>query len=199
MREPEDRLGAGPPGSNHDMLALRAHPFLATVQWTTLWVDPAPPLEAGLVKRMATRDPACVWKDVGADWDELVGDEESYEEDGIEWAEDTDGGSGAIFIRGGANGARDEDSDIRDLPNGHGNGVGHADRAAVVSEPIKVMVQPRDRSAGSGTSSGGGSPVERLGAMIESISLKRGRDECRTPVQGNLPGAEEEDWYVCAS
>jgi hypothetical protein len=68
----------------------------------------------------------------------------------------------------------------------------------VVSEPIMVTVQPRDSSTGSGTSSEG-SPIERLGAMLESISLKRGRDRCRTPVQGNLPPAEEEDWCVLCS
>ncbi|ETW80952.1 hypothetical protein HETIRDRAFT_319474, partial [Heterobasidion irregulare TC 32-1] len=40
------RLGAGPPGGDHDMAALRAHPFFASIHWQTLWTGPAPPLEA---------------------------------------------------------------------------------------------------------------------------------------------------------
>ena len=112
MRDPLERLGAGPPEGEHSMDALRAHPFFASIRWDTLWDDPAPPLETGLVRR----EPALVdeWDDVGATWDELVsgpdgsGDEDEDDEsiggyrhhgnahthararlpgdDGIEWA-----------------------------------------------------------------------------------------------------------------
>jgi 3-phosphoinositide dependent protein kinase-1 len=114
VRDPLERLGAGPPEGEHSMDALRAHPFFASIRWDTLWDDPAPPLETGLVRR----EPAPVdeWDDVGAAWDELVsgpdgsGDEDEDDEsvdsyhlhgnahgharprvpgdDGIEWAPD---------------------------------------------------------------------------------------------------------------
>jgi 3-phosphoinositide dependent protein kinase-1 len=113
VRDPLERLGAGPPEDEHSMEALRAHPFFASIRWDTLWDDPPPPLETGLVRR----EPALVdeWDDVGAAWDELVSgpdgsgeedeDDESVEgyrhgnahahararvpgDDGIEWAPD---------------------------------------------------------------------------------------------------------------
>jgi 3-phosphoinositide dependent protein kinase-1 len=62
------------------MEALRSHPFFASIRWETLWDDPAPPLETGLVRR----EPAPVdeWDDVGAAWDELVsGPDGSEDED----------------------------------------------------------------------------------------------------------------------
>jgi 3-phosphoinositide dependent protein kinase-1 len=92
------------------MEELRAHPFFAPIRWDTLWDDPAPPLETGLVRREPA--PADDWDDVGATWDQLVGgpdgsDEDegdgssegphahghvrirAPEDDGIEWAPDT--------------------------------------------------------------------------------------------------------------
>jgi hypothetical protein len=84
VRDPLERLGAGPSESAHSMDSLRAHPFFASIHWDTLWDDPAPPLETGLVRR----EPAPVdeWDDVGATWDELVrgpdGCEDEDEEDG---------------------------------------------------------------------------------------------------------------------
>ena len=64
---------------------LRAHPFFASIRWDTLWDDPAPPLETGLVRR----EPAPVdeWDDVGATWDELVGGPDASDD------EDEDDGS----------------------------------------------------------------------------------------------------------
>ena len=78
MRDPLERLGAGPPGDGHSMDALRAHPFFASIRWDTLWDDPPPPLETGLVRR----EPAPVdeWDDVGAAWDELVSGPDSGDE-----------------------------------------------------------------------------------------------------------------------
>ena len=65
------------------MEALRSHPFFASIRWDTLWDDPAPPLETGLVRR--EHAPVDEWDDVGASWDELVsgpdGSEDEDEED----------------------------------------------------------------------------------------------------------------------
>lgn len=84
MRDPLERLGAGPPEDQHSMEALRSHPFFANIRWDTLWDDPAPLLETGLVRRESA--PADEWDDVGASWDELVsgpdGSEDEEEEDG---------------------------------------------------------------------------------------------------------------------
>src|SRR5262249_28280153 len=98
VRDPTQRLGAGPSTSDHGMPALRVHPFFAIVEWATLWKDSAPPLEAGLVKRILRPDAANTLKDVGAEWDKLVDDNDG-EDDGIEWAEDADPDRSAIFIR----------------------------------------------------------------------------------------------------
>ncbi|THH20791.1 hypothetical protein EW146_g648 [Bondarzewia mesenterica] len=106
VRDPLERLGAGPPGSGHDMQALRAHPFFATINWQTLWTDPAPPLESGLVKK---EHPVRVssdqnWDDVGAAWDDLAGGEADHDgdddddgagnrrgDDGMSWTSDAEG------------------------------------------------------------------------------------------------------------
>ncbi|KAI0316253.1 kinase-like domain-containing protein [Amylostereum chailletii] len=106
VRDPLERLGAGPQGSDHDMSALRAHPFFAGVNWQTLWTNPAPPLESGLVRR---EHPLGVgsdqnWEDVGAAWDELVGGDEGGDDDdddddssvtpgddGVRWAQGAEG------------------------------------------------------------------------------------------------------------
>ncbi len=58
---------------------LRAHPFFVSIRWDTLWDDPVPPLETGLVRREPA--PADEWDDVGATWDELVGPDGSDDED----------------------------------------------------------------------------------------------------------------------
>ncbi|PSR71767.1 hypothetical protein PHLCEN_2v12371 [Hermanssonia centrifuga] len=88
VRDPTQRLGAGPPGSANDMQALRAHPFFTPIRWDTLWTDPAPPLEPGLVKKEPPPEGRTngvnTWEDVGAAWDELV--DGSRDEDEISWA-----------------------------------------------------------------------------------------------------------------
>ncbi|KAI0301076.1 hypothetical protein B0F90DRAFT_1721495, partial [Multifurca ochricompacta] len=85
MRDPLERLGAGPSGSVHSMDALRGHSFFTSIRWETLWDDPAPPLETGLVRRDPV--PADEWDDVGAAWDELVGGPDGSDD------EDEEGGS----------------------------------------------------------------------------------------------------------
>ncbi|KAJ7060544.1 kinase-like domain-containing protein [Mycena amicta] len=73
VRDPTQRLGAGPPGSTNDPSALRAHPFLSSIIWSSLWTDAAPPMEAGFFRKVPSESRRTD-DDV---WDELV--------DGIEW------------------------------------------------------------------------------------------------------------------
>ena len=192
------------------MRALRAHPFFASVSWETLWTDAAPPLEAGLVTRVPT--PAkgeCAWAEIGAAWDELVGDDESVEGDGIEWAGDAEPGPPSLrngnrsAVREGAVGQMGQVPNFFSgfqfskgvgKVNGGKHGAGGASegvQGTVVSEPNKVAMQLRAPSTGSGSSSDG-SPIERLGAVLEYMSLKRGRDRTLTPVQGNGLVSEHE-------
>ncbi|KAI0093000.1 kinase-like domain-containing protein [Irpex rosettiformis] len=109
VRNPAERLGAGAPGSQNDMQALRAHPFLSTIDWKTLWTSPAPPLQPGMLKK----DPqppggtggVQTWDDVGAAWDDLV--DGGRDEDEMSWASD-DGPEGFKFggVSTGENGMR---------------------------------------------------------------------------------------------
>ncbi|KAG2112420.1 kinase-like protein [Suillus clintonianus] len=101
VRDPKERLGAGSPDSAHSYTALRAHPFFASVSWETLWTDPAPELEAGLVKKelpVVGEAEGGQWDDVGEMWDRLVGENADtgsgsgeVSGDGVGWAEDSEG------------------------------------------------------------------------------------------------------------
>lgn len=103
VRDPTQRLGAGSPDSAHSYAALRTHSFFGSVSWETLWTDPAPPLEAGLVKKevpAADEVEGGQWDNVGEMWDRLVGGnadvssgsgEVEVAGDGIGWAGDGEG------------------------------------------------------------------------------------------------------------
>ncbi|KIK98559.1 hypothetical protein PAXRUDRAFT_823726 [Paxillus rubicundulus Ve08.2h10] len=81
VRDPLQRIGATRSPSSPS--PLRNHPFLASINWETLWTDPAPPLEPGLVKKERpnngggglwdTEGEDGTWEDVGLKWDALVG------------------------------------------------------------------------------------------------------------------------------
>ncbi|KAG9316178.1 kinase-like protein [Chiua virens] len=83
VRDPQQRLGASRTPSSPS--PLRAHPFLASINWSTLWTDPPPLLEPGLVRKEPTDrnnegtslfdidGEDTRWNDVGAKWDALVG------------------------------------------------------------------------------------------------------------------------------
>lgn len=88
VKDPDLRLGAGAPGSDNDMNALRSHPFFSSINWDTLWTDPVPPLESGLVKREFIPSPSqeIIWDEVGGAWDDANSD---YDSDGIPWSRDT--------------------------------------------------------------------------------------------------------------
>ncbi|KAI0356286.1 kinase-like protein [Trametes cingulata] len=91
VRDPDQRLGAGPPGSPWDIQALRSHPFFSSINWRTLWTDPAPALEPGLVKKETP--PASAH--LHSAWDAII-DVDSYEnavdDDEISWESDGQGG-----------------------------------------------------------------------------------------------------------
>lgn len=85
------------------MKALRAHPFFAPINWSTLWTDPAPPLETGLVRREVPTPGQGDWDDVGQAWDDLVGESSDdastpgQHGDGLAWAPDAQGAEFALF------------------------------------------------------------------------------------------------------
>ncbi|KAI0342133.1 kinase-like protein [Trametopsis cervina] len=89
VRDPRQRLGAGPPGSANDMQALRSHRFFSTIDWKTLWTSPAPPLEAGMLKKepppLGRTNGVNTWEDVGAAWDDSI---DGQDDDEISWASD---------------------------------------------------------------------------------------------------------------
>ncbi|KAG6378341.1 kinase-like protein [Boletus reticuloceps] len=117
VRDPQQRLGASRTPSSPSL--LRSHPFFASINWNTLWTDPPPPLDPGLVKKEPQNHTDLLdvedarWNDVGARWDALVstGDDDDAGEtegtmmndnrvtvahlpvdhDGMVWAEDAQG------------------------------------------------------------------------------------------------------------
>lgn len=70
---------------------------------------------------------------------------------------------------------------------------------AVRTQPIDVPTAPnglRDSySTGSATSSSDGSPPSA--ALDAALAEARGRNRSQTPIQGNGPARDEEEWYVC--
>lgn len=224
VRDPAERLGAGLPGSSNSMEALRAHPFFSSINWKTLWTQPAPPLESGLVKRehpLSSQDHN--WEDVGTSWDDIGGDDEG---DGIRWAD----AIGSTYIIKKGYGDKDVGNEISsyshleqpigEIPHyasrvstervleedsetvmGHespqsGSGTGTSTAVDDV-EPFDVPGIPREdtASAGSTPSSSDGSPVEKLGAALEDMKVDRGRNWAQTPPQTNVLPVEK-DWCV---
>lgn len=208
MRNPAGRLGAGGAGTAYDMQALRSHPFFASIRWKTLWSDTAPPLEAGLVKRdrSLALSQEQHWEDMGAAWDDLVGNEEQYLDE-ISWASDGEGPKQTEvqngYGNGKANGLLHEIGPMGEVPR-------YATRALpeklescgipatavegppnpLLTEgtktlPIPTLVHLRDTSSTRSASSSDGSPIEKLGVALESFVIDRGRDRSLTPVQGN--------------
>jgi 3-phosphoinositide dependent protein kinase-1 len=201
------------------MQALRNHPFFSSINWKTLWTDPAPPLESGLVQRehpLVGHDQN--WDDVGAAWDDMADCEEdgNGHGDGIRWADDAEGQAYMIRHEYGQaepsiHSFSEEVGPMGELPTfgeatrrmaqladedsetviGHGSP--EREIPTVVGElgPIDVPNVPVD--TGSSTSSSEGSPIEKLGAALEAIRIDRGRNRAQTPVQGNghIP---EVDW-----
>lgn len=81
------------------MQALRDHPFFAPLDWQTLWTDPAPPLEVGLVKRDSVPQSSNV--SIRLAWDDLdenaVDDDDGDEgDDTVSWTSNGEGGEYAL-------------------------------------------------------------------------------------------------------
>ncbi|KAI6000768.1 kinase-like domain-containing protein [Pisolithus albus] len=85
--DPAQRLGAGAEGSPISRAALRAHPFLSCVKWETLWTDPVPPLEAGLVKKEVREATG----DEGEGRKSETTSSVHADDDGLGWAHDAEG------------------------------------------------------------------------------------------------------------
>ncbi|KAJ7128887.1 kinase-like protein [Mycena crocata] len=202
VHNPQERLGAGPPGSPNDPCALKSHPFFASTVWSTLWSDPAPPIEPGLVKKEhpLAQGQDRNWEDVGAAWDELVGNDS----DGIEWSSDAEG---------------------TQRQNGHGNSTPHPHIMDIGPKgEVKLSAFPsvhdparprsaandpsRDDSSSSSHGSSSGNGVDRLRNSMERLEIRssgrsspdgparrdairleieRGRDRAPTPLRHNDP------------
>jgi 3-phosphoinositide dependent protein kinase-1 len=205
VRDPMQRLGAGPPGSAFSMQSLRSHHFFASINWKTLWADPAPPLESGLVKRehpLMGQDQN--WDDVGAAWDDIAEADDDYdgEGDGIRWADDAEGPAyivrhgyqeghmGELQTYGKKMASEEEQAEEdADTVMGHESPASLTVTAVGEPEPIDVPAE-----TGSGTSSSSdGSPIEKLGAALEAMRMARGRTRAQTPIQGNGPSPDI-DW-----
>ncbi|EGN99799.1 hypothetical protein SERLA73DRAFT_72588 [Serpula lacrymans var. lacrymans S7.3] len=214
VRDPSARLGVGAPGSVNDRQALRSHPFFATINWSTLWTDPAPPPEAGLVKKdlPIARGDDQNWEEVGSTWDALVGNS-MQGEDELQWAHDGEGTEYEIYKQNsGQNGHVVNGHDFAEEVGPTGEvpqyaqtlmvpkqmSSGEGDTATITSNGITetctstggphtltVPIPVPDAGTGSGTSSSDGSPIEKLGAALEAMVMNRGRNRVQTPVQGN--------------
>ncbi|EIW82604.1 kinase-like protein [Coniophora puteana RWD-64-598 SS2] len=78
VRDPLQRLGAGPPGSALSRETLREHAFFEGVKWDELWSGDVPPLEPGLVRKEQRNSGSedQEWADASAGWDDQMTDEE---------------------------------------------------------------------------------------------------------------------------
>ncbi|KAI3615217.1 3-phosphoinositide-dependent protein kinase 1 [Moniliophthora roreri] len=193
VRDPNQRLGGGPSGERNDMSALRSHPFFSGVIWETLWSDPAPPLEPGLVKREhplakgADKD----WEDVGATWDDHTLSDGS---DGVPWASDSDEPQRALFRQDVFQNPPAQSVDLAIGPMG--------ETRALEASPVETK-RPRppaiwDHSTSS--SDGADDEVGKLAASIHALKgptdqlpddseddCERGRSQTMTPIQGHGP------------
>jgi 3-phosphoinositide dependent protein kinase-1 len=202
-------LGAGNPGTDNDIKALRSHPFFTGINWETLWTDPHPPIEPGLVKR----DPppnGQTWEDIAATWDALVGNEVS-DDDELEWAPDGDGTksvryeNGTIAYPGGPTVEEGPLGEIR-RPEPLRRETGSTVRTRSPSRlqlPVpgnQSQLSPLTPTRTSTSSSEGGVKVED--AIPESPKQSstegsrpsdeqpRGRSHTMSPIQGNGPPTE---------
>ncbi|KAG1742156.1 kinase-like domain-containing protein [Suillus lakei] len=194
IRDPAQRLGAGGPDSAHSYAALRAHPFYASVSWETLWTDPAPPLEAGLVKKelpVADEVEGGQWDDVGEMWDRLVGGSADVGSgsglggevsgDGMGWSEDSEGTRLHSFKARHAGDMYAEEGPMGEMPDyllwrsrtSEGRGMPGLEEDL---EETQTVIGEQDtelpevsgvNGIGSGSSSSDGSPVDRVAADLD--------------------------------
>ncbi|KAJ7497113.1 kinase-like domain-containing protein [Mycena latifolia] len=140
--------------------------FFSSIVWTSLWTDPAPPIEPGLVRKEhpLAQGQDRNWEDVGATWDELVGNDDS---DGIEWSSDVEG-------------PRRHDGHGNRTPNPHTTEIGPKDEIKLSAFPLvqdagsarSVPNDPsRDDSSSSSLESSSGNAVNRLRDSMERLEI----------------------------
>ena len=208
VKSPTDRLGAGELGAFNDIKSLKAHPFFAPIEWSTLWTNTAPALESGLVKK-EPKPANSNWDHVEYDWDHVVSFPRSHDE--IPWAGEEDDEELDQRTEHGDNSsssaALEEETEEEDSSNASGDSEEKRETETVhplgepavpivapASIPIDVPVPPVQQDVfamGSTTSSSEGSPIEKLGAALEA-ALNRGRNRVQTPIQGN--GSVDPNW-----
>ncbi|KAL1756385.1 kinase-like domain-containing protein [Schizophyllum commune] len=209
--DPTARLGAGTPGTQNDAAALKAHPFFSAIKWDTLWSDPAPPHEAGLLKKeTATNGANHATRDVGALWDELVGGDE------IEWAPDAEGDEARMQVQHfRQHGAKQPDAG--DPLDSAPTTPPPASPPSVAPSGERPSLSRKDTAASSQSTqnSTSDSSMEQLDERLAELALRnlsnshkslphsspslnsqktleyeRGRNRALTPVQGNTPVSE---------
>ncbi|KAJ7755712.1 kinase-like protein [Mycena maculata] len=195
IHDPLKRLGAGPRGSSSDPSALKLHKFFASISWTSLWSDPAPPIEPGLVKKEypLAHGQDRNWEDVGAAWDELVGNDS----DGIEWSSDAEGprrenghGNGTPHPRAADIGPMGEIRlsafpSVQDVAAGrdHSSSSSHASSSRNAVDSLRDSLDRLDLRSSSGRASPDG-PARRDAIRLET---ERGRDRAPTPLWNDEP------------
>ena len=189
------------------MQALRSHPFFSTINWKTLWIDPVPQLEPGLVRRTPGNNEDTRWEDMDSAWNELVAGDD---EDEIEWA-DHDAQS-----NGDNEAELAPDMNIGPLGEARRQPLIRHDTASTIQASTTLIGNPvldavshfqssplRESSrTDSLSSSSEGSPHVRVNQMMESLQLHapqpgpppvitpleaggRGRNMRLSPIQGN--------------
>ncbi|KAL0580335.1 serine/threonine protein kinase [Marasmius crinis-equi] len=208
VRDPLKRLGAGEKGEENDVAALRSHSFLSGIDWENLWTGPAPPLEAGLVKREhpLAQGTDHNWEDVGATWDAML--QTGEPSDGIEWVPPSNGRQEQVIVRPDVfQGHTGSPVDLAIGPFGEVRTVEATlpDGSTLVSQSPRSALSAKD------------SPVSELSALqspsseaedVEEVTQamhalkrptsrlphdalisenERGRSKAMTPIQGNFP------------
>ncbi|KAJ8077051.1 serine/threonine protein kinase [Marasmius tenuissimus] len=214
VRDPSKRLGSGEKGEENDVSGLRSHSFLSSIDWENLWTLPAPPLDAGLVRRQhpLAQGTDHNWEDVGATWDAMLQDgDHSSSDDGIEWVPPSDGGAEQIIVRSPAfQGHQTSPVDLAIGPFGEVRSVEATlpDGSTVVSsqsshsptEDSPISETPPSSQSPRLESHGVAEVTEAMHALKRPTSRlpheslitehERGRSKAMTPIQGNGPKIE---------
>lgn len=181
------------------MHALRSHPFFNSVKWDTLWTDTPPTLAAGLLKKDQSGASAAYerqWNDVGAAWDQLVGNSDDREDD-IEWASDAQ--RPVLGNKLYSNGRDANGKDVAIGPMGETRSVG-VEKDMIPSRSADENLPAKSTESRS-SSSEENCLVEKLTSELDAFSFRpssperrppshtsdreRGRTQAMTPVQGN--------------
>ncbi|KAF9071045.1 kinase-like domain-containing protein [Rhodocollybia butyracea] len=211
IRDPKQRLGAGEPMSPLDMRSLRSHPFFDSIDWTTLWTDPAPPLEAGILQRehSLARGQDRNWEDIGATWDELVMNDDNVgaSPDGLGWAPDAEGSPLLLRHRQfDPTQSQTQPVDLSPVSNDLTEQGPPPSATEIGSMPINISSftrpTPESPSGSPESSSEGAGSLERVAIGLQamrpfrlpsdhSVDHERGRSQAPTPIQGNTFPATE--------